>query len=307
MIRKQAMILTIIEFLNNNLDIASAIPNFTTVFTDLKNNAKEIQAIRHKQGASIKGLTAAKEEMRKQLATNTYDVICKVRAYAVTGGDKILEKEVYYTPSDFTRSKQSSIADKVKVVHARASEHLKELEPYGISEKTLADLKELSEMHAAAIPELRTYISSNKVLTSRLDALFEEASRILKVIDVLVDIVRLSHPIFYQAYRNNRKIVNTGGGTLALKVRVVDAKSGESLKGVTATLMLKSAAEANSLQKGKKKIVKKTAAMGGFFIKNLTEGIYLVSFDKIGFVFQTVEVHVAGNEMNVLLVKMEAI
>jgi hypothetical protein len=303
--RKLAMTLTLIEFLNKNITIANTIPNFPAVFVILQENVKQIRMIKEKQETNTTGLSDIKEQLRKDLVTNTCDVICKLRAFAVMGGDKVLEKEISYYPSDFSRSKQASISDKVKVVYSRANEHLKDLEPYGVTEKSLADLKALSENFAAAIPSIRTGITDVKVVTTQLDALFEENSRIMEKLDVLIDVVKLSQPIFYLGYRNNRKIVNKGGGSLALKVRVIDAKSGEAIKGAKVTFMLKSVAVDDASAKGRKVLVKKTAEKGGLVIKNLTEGVYLVTIEKVGVVTQTVELSVTGDKMVVLVVKLE--
>jgi hypothetical protein len=229
--KKLAVALTLIDFFNKNISIANTIPNFPAVFLILQENVKQIRINKEKQEANITGLSDIKEQLRKDLVINTCDIIRKLKACAVMSGNKVLEKEVSYKEADFSRSKDASIPVKVQVVCSRANEHLKALEVYGVTEKSLADLKMLSENFAAAIPMVRTSITDMKVITAQLDALFVENDSIMEKLDVLVDVVRLSQPTFYSAYRNNRKIVNKGGSTLALMGRVVDAKSGEAIKG----------------------------------------------------------------------------
>jgi hypothetical protein len=52
-------------------------------------------------------------------------------------------------------------------------------------------------------------------------------------------------------------------------------------------------------------LVKKTADKGYFTVKNLAEGIYLVTIEKVGYVTQTVEISVDSNKMAKLVVKLE--
>ncbi|WP_320052418.1 carboxypeptidase-like regulatory domain-containing protein [uncultured Acetobacteroides sp.] len=305
--RKLAMALTLLDFFNKNISVANAIPNFPAIFLLLQENVKQIQLNKGKQEANITGLFDIKEQLRKELVVNTCDVVRKLKACAVMSGNKVLEKEVSYNETDFSRSREASIPAKVQVVCNRANEHLKDLAVYGVTEKALSDLKQLSDNFLAAIPTVRTSITDMKVITAQLDALFVENDNIMGKLDVLVDVVRLTQPSFYSAYRNNRKIVNKGGTTLALKGHVVDAKSGEAIKGVKVTFTPKGVIGAEASAKGKKVLVKKTADKGAFFVKNLSEGIYVVTIEKVGYVTQTVEISVDGSEMAKLLVKLDKV
>jgi hypothetical protein len=135
--------------------------------------------------------------------------------------------------------------------------------------------------------------------------LFKTLSANWDKIDTLVEMVRTSQPNFYNEYIKVRKVIETGTGSLPLKIKATNAQTGEPEANVTLTLT-----PANGLMKaaatnGKSNIVKKTATGGGSNYKSLADGTYTVTATKPGFKDVIMTVNVVNGELTVLEIKME--
>ena len=74
------------------------------------------------------------------------------------------------------------------------------------------ELTALLEDFHTAIPPRREANNMSKVYTSKINALFNSISKMLKdEIDVLMLLFEESHPDFYNAYKNARLIVDYSG------------------------------------------------------------------------------------------------
>jgi hypothetical protein len=115
----------------------------------------------------------------------------------------------------------------------------------------------------------------------------------------VVEIVRLTEPVFYAGYKNARKIIDQGSGTLQVRGTVAEADTGKPIAGATLIFRLS----------GQTKVVleKDTADKGGFMIKSLDEGIYEVTIVKVGFQTQKISTVVNWNDLCVLDVKLERV
>jgi len=83
---------------------------------------------------------------------------------------------------------------------------------------------------------------------------------------------------------------------LAIKGKITDAVTGAPLSGVNVSFVLDGAV----------KLEKTTADGGGFTVKTLSEGTYLVTASRIDYASQTLPVTVLANELcviNIALVK----
>ena len=127
----------------------------------------------------------------------------------------------------------------------------------------------------------------------------------LKKSDLLVEVVRTSNPPFYKSYKDNRKVIDTAAGSLALTAKITDSASGVGIKGVKVTFVLQHGAEKSMGATDSKPLVKLTSEMGIFRVKNMPDGIYTATLAKTGYKTVTVTVSVANGEMTVLNVQLE--
>ena len=144
-------------------------------------------------------------------------------------------------------------------------------------------------------------------VTQQLSDYFKKADEYLYYMDLAVEIVRLSEPVFYHAYRNARKIIDNGTGSLAVKGFVTEQASGEPVKG--ATLLFTPLGEDGALRAAgamvSSSISKKTDEKGGYNIKSLPEGVYQVVVKKVGYEEQVTQVAIAAGERKTLDVVLQ--
>lgn len=116
--------------------------------------------------------------------------------------------------------------------------------------------------------------------------------------------VKKTHPDFYNGYVNIRKLPSKVTGKLTLRATVTCASSGDGIKGVMATFIPKAETLLAVEEMSIKPIVKKTGEKGMFRIKNMPDGIYSVTIEKLGYTPKTVTVNVNSSELAKLNVKL---
>jgi hypothetical protein len=299
------MEIAIRDFLNQNATITSNLPEFGTLFTHFSDNMDQIQVIREKRESDKTGIADNKGQLRIDLVSKALDISLKTKAYAKMTHNAALVKEVYYSETDLKAAPGSILIDRALLIHDKAGENLNALAPYGVTADALAELKSAIDLFIASIPKPRLGITEKKQATNQLSDLFKSNDELLEMFDSLVDIVRLSQPSFYAAYWNNRKVIDTGKGSLALKAKITDADTKAGIKGVKVSFVSQNGNLKLASTKGDKPLIKKTAEKGMFRIKSLPAGTYTATLRKPGYSEKVVPVTVADNERTELVVELE--
>lgn len=102
---------------------------------------------------------------------------------------------------------------------------------YGVTAAIVANLLTALNAYTVSIPKPRLGITDKKRATEQLVVLLKGVDDHLAKIDVLVEIVKVTQATFYKEYKNVRKIIASGGGSLSIKGKITDAESGAGLKG----------------------------------------------------------------------------
>jgi hypothetical protein len=297
---KLSMYMVVKDFLNLKAAIVENLPNCKENLTALENNIDQIQAAGELQEFDKTGIAEKKKLLRASLVTQAEDISYKMVAYATNIANTILLKEVKYTKSELKRAPDADLKNMTQCIYDRAHENIASLDDYSITEAMLTTFNETITSFNEAIPTVREGTTSKKLYTTQLENLYKKTDAALDTIDRIVEIVRLSQPDFYTGYRNSRLIINTAGGTVALKGIITDAASSEPLKGVTLTITPDGGIAVQAMNGNGEPIVKKTAEKGGFMVKSLPEGTYNVSIAKNGYKEQVVMVAVTDGEMSEL-------
>jgi uncharacterized membrane protein len=306
---KYNMYLTTDEFLTANSSVTLLLPNFSRFNATFQNGILEIRMSNEQQSFDKSGIAGNKSQLRKLLVTLAADASRKTQAYATIENNQILLSESKFTESHLKKASDSELEAYAQGIYDKSREHIQDLIPYGITEETqTAFLKAIADFRMA-IPTPRNGTISTKLSTDQIAKAFVSCDEALGKIDALVEIVRISHPEFYNGYRSARKIIRFGTGTLQIKGSVVDVNTGEGLKGAVLRFALNDSN--NGLMKstadnGIEVLVKRAAKLGGFNIKSLPEGMYTVTIQKNGYADVTTSIAVTNGEtakLNVELVK----
>lgn len=300
-----SMYLTFRDFQASYTAITNPLPNYITNSTTFVNTIPQIQAIAEQQKISKKGVTDNKNNLKETLIVMTADYARKLGVYAKFTNNATLAQEVKFSESKLRQIADTAVKDYAQIVYDRAQTNVAALATYGITAATQTTLLNAINAYNASIGKPGVSRNESGQNTKQLEALFKTADAALANMDAAVEIVRLTQVAFYNSYKNARKVIETGIGSLAVKGLVTDAMSGEPLKGVTLSFSLEGN---NGLAKAAKaateSVVKKTAEKGGFNIKTLPSGMYSVTIKKVGYVDQVVTVAVADGDLTELNVQL---
>ena len=302
---KYSMKLAVRDFLNKNATVTATLPGYGTLFALYLANIAQIQVIREQQEIDKSGIKDNKDLLRVDLVTKAYDVGKKTEVYAKMNNNAILAKEVHYSETELNKAADSKLKDKALLIYDRANANLAALATYGITAAVLTALKNAIDLFNAAIPSTRTGKTETKTATDQLAKLFKSDDELLAKFDLLVEIIRVSQPVFYSAYKDNRKVIETGTSSLALTATITNKETGEGEKGVKVTFVSQNGALKSTSVKAEKPIVKITAAKGIFKIKTMADGTYTATIHKSGFKEQIVTVTIAQGEMTELIIELE--
>ena len=287
--------------------ITSTLPNYTTNSTTFVNTITQIQTVAEQQKISKKGVTDNKNNLKDSLIVTTADYARKLGVFAKFTNNATLAQEVKFSESKLRQVADTAVKDYAQIVYDRAQTNIAALATYGITAATQTALLASITAYNASIGKPSASRTESSQITKQLDSLFKTADGALANMDAAVEIVRISQPAFYDGYKNARKVVETGVGSLALKGLVTDALSGEPIKGATLSFALDggiSLAKAKSATATTESIVKKTADKGRFNIKSLPSGMYTVTIKKVGFADQVATVAIADGELTELNVQL---
>ncbi|NEW82409.1 MAG: hypothetical protein GZ094_08595 [Mariniphaga sp.] len=300
-----SMSLGTLNYFDKNAAIASLLPGVEPLITKFRVNVNAILVLREQQEIDISGISGNKKFLRADLAAKAFDISRKTEVYASLSNNLILEKEVHFAETSLTSATDSKLESRSLIIYERANSNIDDLMPYGVTEDDLIALQNAIDLFHASVPAPRTRTTEKKQITNQLVMLFQENAKILEKIDLLVELVRLKQSLFYSGYKDSRKIILTGTGSLALIAIATDAATGEVIKGVKFTFVHQN--ENGEKVKNETPLVKVTAQKGKLNIKNLAEGPYITIVEKVGFKKQELLVNKAAGDRIKLDVKLEKI
>lgn len=304
---KLGMGMTTRDYLSPHAAITTPLPNYTKNYTIVRETIPQIEAFAEQQDFDITGIRENKDQLRNTLLNLAADCSRKLTAFAKFTNNTVLLREIKVSETELKRFADINLKTSAQEFCDRAQVNLESLDTYGITADTQAALLNAINVFNTSIPKPRLGIEERKQATLQLAVLFSTLDTALENIDTAIEIVKNTQPAFYSGYKDARRIINTGKGSLAVKGLVTDAASGEPLRGATITFCPECAeptmqAAANGMSNAKEEVVltKISADKGGFNIKSIPEGVYRVTVKKNGYKEQVVKVAITNGEMEEL-------
>jgi len=297
---KLSMYLAAKDYLTTNATVVTPLPNYSGFSTAFLEAITQIQTHGEQQRFDKSGLKANKVQLINTLVMLAADTSRKMQAYARYANNQLLLSETKFTESDLKNATDNELRDHAQGIYDRVQSNLTALEAYGITVATQTALLNTINAYVEAIPKPRIGKTETKQTTQQLANAFAAADSALDNIDVIVEIVRLTQPNFYNGYKSVRKLISTGRSTLSVKGVVTDLASGEPVKNAILSFVLDGNGTMAKAAKSSELLVKKTADKGGFNIKTLPAGKYNVTCRKAGYAEQSAEIAVSDGELSVL-------
>lgn len=300
-----SMYLSFKEYQASYTAITNALPNYSANSTIFLNTIPQIQAVSVQQKMSKTGIADGKNTLKNNLIVTAADYSRKLGAYATFTNNATLAQEVKFSESKLRQSSDTAVKDYAQIVYDRAQPIVAALATYGITAATQTALASAIAAYNASIGKPGAGRSEGAQTTKQLAALFKTAEAALANMDVAVEIVRLTQVNFYNGYKSARKVIGTGTSTLSVKGMVADAQTGAPIKGVTVSFALDGGMSRAKGAASTPDVVKKTADKGGFNVKSLPAGTYLVSLKKAGYADLVTSVSVNDGEMSIVDARLD--
>ena len=308
---KLSMFLTVANYQTGYTAITTTLPNYAANAAILLSIIPQVQTFATQQKVSKMGIAESKDALRKVLEVQTADYGRKLAAYAKLTNNLTLAQEVKIAESTLKQVADTAMRDYGQLMYDRAQPIVASLAPYGITAASQTQLLGAISAYNAIMGKPSAGRVESKLTTKQLVGLLKLGMDTLALMDAAVEIVKVTQPIFYSGYRNARRIIVTGTGSLALKGLVREAVSGQPVKGVTIEFVLNEGVTlskvAGTKTKVKANVVKKSADKGGFNIKTLPTGNYTVLLKKQGYAEHSTTVYVNSGEPAELIVDLELI
>jgi hypothetical protein len=300
---KLKMYLAVRNFVSQNEAVAKAIPKFSDSYATLQSATNDIQLIGEMQGVDKSGVAIGKNKLKDNLIAMAVKNSRKISAYAKFSNNDTLLNEVRFTESDLTRIQEVALKNNCQTIYDRCESNIQSLTENGITADTQKAFLDAITAFNNALETPRTKIGEKKKATEKLALLFDTADKAIELMDYSVGIVKDDQVDFFNAYKTNRKLVDTNTGNISLKARATDLTNGSPLKGVK--FIFKPEGVKVNLTAGMTEIIKKTAEKGSFHVKNMPAGTYKVVVNKPGYKEKEVSVSVADGERSELTVELE--
>lgn len=205
------------ELFDRNESTTAELPSFANLVVNFNGNCVAIDNLVAMQGIDKSGLKDNKEIQRNALIVITLDVSKRMLAYATVEEISTLKTEAKVTESALKKLADTKLKAKAQGVYELALANAAGAVTYGLTEEVTENLLAAINAYDTAIPQPKLGIDELKRVTANLDELFKQNDAILKKTDAVIELISASNPDFYNSYKNLRKVIAYGKGTLAFK------------------------------------------------------------------------------------------
>lgn len=234
---KMNMYDAVLAHCNANPLIVNSVPAFQTAVTTFRDIFEDLTDATQAEIQIISGITVDKAEQRKTLVQLAFDMAGQIFAFASATDNHILKGQVSYVFSDLNRLKDELLAPACQNILAAANANAVALVPYGVTAAKITELDDAISDYAAAVPGPRNAVSQRAAITNTIKDLFKSGDEMLKEqLDKLVIQFKTTEPEFYNAYKNNRVLLDPAVSSTQVAGTVVSQSGNIPLNGVTITV-----------------------------------------------------------------------
>ena len=211
----------------------SPIRAFAAVMDRFQLLLSTISTLAGEKARKLAGVTFSKAQKRSELEEMARVVSGALVAFATAEKKPELKKAMNYAASEISAMTTENLAIFCKAVHAEAMTCRSSLASYNLPEPRIRDFEVLiSEFNGLATAP-RNAVADRQSMAERIKALFAEMDDLLKnELDKLVEGLKSVDPVFYEAYRVNRRIVQAATRYTQVSGLVTDKATGLPLKNV---------------------------------------------------------------------------
>jgi len=280
---KFSMYLLVKILLNTFNAIWAGIPGFVLAVNEFFGKLTDIDGDVQVQETKKTGITKNKKKAKKSLIDKALEVMGALQKIATDTNDDELYDDVNFTESQLSNTRDTILLERVAIIKTAATAHAAELLGEGIDAADLTEFNDRITLYAGIVSSPTQARSNKKIATANLKIHVKDTDTILKKkLDKLMLQFKDTNPDFYDAYKNDRIVIDLGIHHTRV-VGVVRDPDGNALAGVSITAVGTT-------------LVKITDSEGNYLFKPFVPGTFDFVFEKAGFQTQTVHQTVARGE-----------
>lgn len=173
-----------------------------------------LAALAQAQGTPITGIAVDKDRLAESLIARTLVVSGAIAAWASETDNRTLFDRADVKEGELQKLRDAELDDAAQVQHDLALDNLAVMPDYGLTNALLADLQSAITAYTPLVGKAYAERSKRKSVTDAIPDEFARADKILdEQLDRLVRQFETDHKSFVDAYRNARRIVQSGGGS----------------------------------------------------------------------------------------------
>lgn len=254
--------------------IPAIVPAFATAFTAFKAKVAEIHATALVLDQNITGSAVDKGEAKDNAAHLHADAADSIKAYAASVSNNTLKELVNYSFRSLMRAADEDFQTYCGIIIQAAVDNAAALIPFGITAGTVTALNTSLTAWQTALPGPVNKRSTRKAANTAIEEQFNEADELLKdQLDNAIAPYRTTHPDFYNAYFNNRKIIDNPTSHTQVAGLITNSVTNEALFEV----------EVKATKDNVKFYTVLSLVNGSYSLKIPIPGVYTITFTKAGF------------------------
>jgi hypothetical protein len=255
----------------------------------------KIEKLLLQQQIKVTGYAERKKNQKKAVVVIADIIASALYSYAYNINDEVLMKKVKYSRSQIFRLRDLKLETLAYNMITIATPILPDIADQGITQDTLDNCLKEVKIYNEIRSEPMLAIKKRKTISEEISKLLKELrSLIYGSLDKFMKQYEISHPEFYNEYKNQREIVDAPTHKLSLKGTVTNKETKEPLLDVIVTIPeLKEKAE--------------TTEHGNYQFKNLKRGSYKIEFQREGYKTITLTTEILDNRTTELNVEIEKI
>ena len=205
------MLRAIVRLLKLNETIWRGSTPMVAAFAELERLITKIEQIQQLTGDNNSGLVTSKKLQRVALEKAVFELASVLLAFASRVKKSVLLGKVNFPVSELQMVRDTKLALIGETIAGLGRSNLQDIVEYGITEDKLNSLDVQIAQYKLSIPAPRVSVAEIKAGNEKLKETMTEARDLVNSqIDRMVVQLEASHPEFYAAYRNARKIVDYG-------------------------------------------------------------------------------------------------
>lgn len=285
------------EMIDKHWGVVGGLSGMADLVAEWDDNLRSIELARQVQEVSVAGFGELKQKLRNDMTDVMLRVCRRVHSYGVLTGNEPVAATTSYSKRSFVLARDTEVRDIAEVVWKCASDEIENLGNWGVDADLLAAGRAAIDAYESVLSAPRLAVVRRKQATQRIGELIDRNIKLLRRMDLMMEVLRDSDSGLYWHYRNVKRVYVLGRERMALKLQVNDGRNGEGISGVKVAIRVAAG--------GDVVLSKLTYKGGGAYVQNLADGRYWVDFVKSGYVSLGCAVFVTTGEMRRLVVEMD--